>query len=159
MRSFTSFLEAGIYVGTVLAAAVEEQHAALDHAAAVVQKEAKAIVGNYQDGAGPFAPWAELADSTKDDRVRQGFTENDPELRTGDLRDGIERRVLDGHTAVVGSDSDVMVYQELGTAKMPPRSMLGIAAVHKGEHVANILGEGVARALVGKKVVDGSIDL
>lgn len=159
MKEFSSFTEAAAFMVTVLAAKVTDQRHALDRAAAVVQKEAKAIVGNYQEGAGPFAPWAELADSTKEDRLRQGFSENDPELRTGGLRDGIEREVLDHAHAAVGSNDDVMVYQELGTATMPPRSMLGIAAVHKAERVANILGEGVTRALVGEKVHEGSIDL
>lgn len=158
-RQFSSFLEAGMYVGTVLAAEVMRQHKALDRGAAVIQKEAKAIIGNYQDAEPPFAPWAELADSTKEDRLRQGYTENDPLLRSGELRDSVERKVLDESHAAVGSDSDVAVYQELGTATIPPRSFLGMAAVRKGEQVAQIIGEGVTQALVGQKVFGGSIDL
>jgi hypothetical protein len=159
MRTFNSFLDAGIYVGTVLAAEVELLHAPLDKAAKVVQTEAKAIIGHYQNAAGPFAPWAQLAPATMDDRASKGFPEDEPLLRTGELRDSVERRVLDGSTAAVGSDSDVAVWQELGTAKIPPRSFLGIAAVHKGEQAAKIIGEGVVQKLVGGKVFGGAIDL
>jgi hypothetical protein len=159
VREFASLLEAGIYVGTVLAAEVVNQARALDHAAAVVQTEAKAIIGHYQAAAGPFAPWAELADATKEQRVRLGFSENEPLLRTGEMRDSILRTVIDGSHAAVGSDNDKMVWQELGTPTIPPRSALGIAAIHKIPQVAHILGQGVTEALVGRKVFGGAIPL
>lgn len=159
MKEFTSFLEAGIHFGTVVAVAVAEQHHALDRAAALVQKEAKAMIGEYQEGAGELVPWAELADATKDDRVKQGFPENEPLLRTGEMRESIERKVLDGSTAAVGSDNDKAVWQELGTPTIPPRSFLGIAAIRKGEDAARIVGEGISAALVGKKVFGGSMPL
>ena len=130
-----------------------ETHKALERAAKVVEAEAKREIGHYQSAAGPFAAWAELADSTKADRVAQGFTENDPLLRTGDLRDSITHAV-GHHEAVIGSNSDVAVYQELGTRRIPPRSFLGGAMVRKSDTVAAILGAGVVKGLVGEQVVN-----
>lgn len=144
---------------TLAAAQVEVEkatHRALEKAARVVEREAKAEIGEYQGQAGPFVAWAELAQSTKDDRVRNGFAENEPLLRTGDLRDSI------GHTvhmhdpqsgeATVGSNSDIAVYQELGTRHIPPRSFLGGALVRKTNEVKAICGQEVVRALVGDSV-------
>lgn len=128
-----------------------EQHAALEHAAQLVEKRAKDKFGEYQQAAGPFVGWAELADSTKADRVAHGYSENNPLLRDGSQRASIGHRA-DVNEAVVGSDSQVMVYLELGTSKMPPRSTLGGAAVESAHEVVEILGAGVVAALVGNQV-------
>jgi phage gpG-like protein len=130
----------------------------LERAGQIVEKEAKREIGAYQDAAEPFAPWAELAQSTKDDRVRQGYSENEPLLRTGELRDSIEHCVV-GHEAHVGSDSEIAVYQELGTAHIPPRSFLGGALVRKTDDVVDILGESLVTALVGDDVFAGRLQL
>ena len=122
---------------------------ALDAAAASIEREAKAEIGTYQrSNMGPFDPWAELKDATKAERVRLGFTPNDPLLRTGDLRDSIAREVH-GLEAVVGSDSDVMVYQELGTRTIPARSVLGLAASRKTQDVLRLVGQSVQVAFLG----------
>lgn len=133
---------------------------ALEKAAELVEKEAKAEIGTYQGAAGPFAAWEELADATKDDRSKQGFPENEPLLRTGEMRDSIEHKV-DGWAgeAAVGSDDDKAVWQELGTDKIPPRSFLGGAAFRKGPEVAKILGSSVVQALIGKSVFGGSLPI
>ena len=141
-----------------LAEAEEKMQEAVRHgltkAAEIVEAEAKESIGTYQDAAGPFVPWAELADATKSDRVAQGFSENEHELRTGELRDGIGHSVeMAGSasgTAVVGSASDVMVYQELGTSRMPPRSILGGAAVRKTDEVVDVLAKAVLHGLTGR---------
>jgi len=133
-------------------------HSSLEQAARVVEREAKAKIGKYQTQAGPFAGWAELAQSTKDDRVRQGFPENEPGLRTGQMRDSIGHAV-GRNEAVVGSNDDKLVWFELGTSKQPPRSVLGIAAAHKGPEVARILGGGVVKSLVGQGVFGGKLPI
>lgn len=130
----------------------EAEHLALDRAARIVKAEAKREIGHYQDEAGPFQKWAELADSTKRQRARLGFPENEPLLRTGEMRDSIEHRVGD-REAVVGSDSEIAEYQELGTQKIPPRSFLGGAAFRKAEDVAKELGRSVTMALVGQQTM------
>ena len=115
---------------------------------------AKEKIGEYQDEAGPFVAWAELAESTKADRTRQGFPEDEPLLRTGEMRDSIEHQV-EVPVAQVGSNSDIAVYQELGTQHIPPRSFLGGAAVEKLDDIMKIVGEHAVAALVGEKVHEG----
>jgi hypothetical protein len=62
-------------------------------------------------------------------------------------------------SAEVGSNSDIMVYQELGTAHIPPRSILGGAAARKEDEVVKVLGSGVIAALIGEKVFRGSLPI
>ena len=128
-------------------------HKALDDAAKIVKAEAKREIGDYQPVKGPFAEWAELKSGTKSDRVKQGFPENEPLLRTGALRDSIEHTVKSHHEAEVGSDSLVAVYQELGTTNIPPRSFLGGAAFSKSHEVKALLGSSVIATIMGKKAI------
>ena len=148
MREF-SLAGMAAHCAAMMAEVEHETHHALQRAAMIVEAEAKREIGTYQGQAGPFAAWAELTEATKADRVAKGFTENDPLLRTGDMRDTIGHRVA-GHEAVVGSDSDIAVYQELGTSHIPPRSFLGGAAFRKAEEVAQTLGHAAVLGLVGR---------
>jgi phage gpG-like protein len=149
MRSFTGIPSFVAFLAQAVEEAHKAEHAALDRAAKVIQTEAKAIVGHYQPETGPYQAWPELADGTKEDRVRRGFSENDPLLRSGALRDSIEREVS-GNTAHVGSNLDAAVFQELGTARIPPRPFLGAAAFRKGEEAALAAGETIVAALTGE---------
>lgn len=131
---------------------------AFEKVALIVEEEAKKEIGTYQAAAAPFAGWAELADATKDDRVRQGFSEDEPGLRTGAMRDSIDH--ASDHTgAVVGSDDDKLVWFELGTSKQPPRSVLGTAVVHKEPEITHTLGSAYHATLVGKGVFGGSMKI
>ena len=106
----------------------EGDTAYLEAVGSKIEHDAKEIIGHYQrSDTGPFPEWAELATSTKADRVSQGFTPNDPLLRTGELRNSIRHEVR-GHSVAVGSDLDIAIYQEMGTATIPPRPFLRIAA-------------------------------
>jgi HK97 gp10 family phage protein len=145
-RAFTSFLDFAVHMAEAAVAVRVAEHHALDHAAAIVEKDAKKRIGTYQEEVGPFAGWAPLAESTVKDRVSKGFTPDDPELRTGELRDSISRQV-EGLEAAIGSTSDVMVWQELGTEKMPPRPILGPAAYANREKIEKALGHAVLHAL------------
>ena len=94
----------------------------------IIMTEARSEIGHYQGDAGPFVEWAELAESTKADRIKKGYSENDPLLRSGELRNSID--VTTSHNqVVVGSALDTAVWMEQGTTKAPPRSFLGGAAV------------------------------
>lgn len=136
------------HLASLTVAVAAEEHHALERAAVIVEREAKAEIGVYQGQKGPFKAWAELAEATKADRVKKGFSENDPLLRTGDMRDTINHQVS-GKEAHVGSDSDIAVYQELGTSRIPPRSFLGGAAFRKAPEVAHALGHDVVAVLAG----------
>jgi phage gpG-like protein len=158
MREFTA-LEAIVKMAEIAIAVELETHKALEAAAQVVEKEAKAVIGDYQPDAGPFAAWAPLADSTFAEKEKLGYAPPDnPLLREGYLRDSIGH-VVEGHEAAVGSNDDVAVYQELGTKSIPPRSFLGAAAVHKEAEVVELLGEGVVSGLVGDEVVNSYLPI
>lgn len=143
---------------TLIAEEAEAEHVALDRAARVVEKEAKKELGHYQEQAGPFVPWQELADSTQADRVAQGYTPDDPGRRSGDMADSIEHTVA-GHEAHVGSDDQHMEWFELGTEKQPPRSALGGAAFRKAHEVRDVIGEDTVAFLSGKGVHGGKMPI
>jgi len=123
--------------------------AGMKKAALLVENTAKKELGSYQrSNNGPFAPWAELKPSTKEQRVKLGFTENDPGLRTGEMRDSIEHQV-EGLEALIGSNDDHLVYFELGTSKQAPRSVLGVAMFRNKEKIRRIIGEAAVVGMVG----------
>lgn len=130
----------------------EASRPGLEAASKLLLDEAKTYFGVYQQGAGPFGTWPELADSTKEDRVAKGFPENEPLLRTGDLRDSLEREVHD-FEAIVGSASDVMLWQELGTSRIPPRPVLGIALQRLWPQIQKMMDRAAAAGFTG----DGAI--
>lgn len=148
MREFTSLGSFGAYLLEAAAREAVALEVGLKKAAEHVEKVARAEFGEYQAAVGSFPAWAELAPATKADRVAQGFSENDPLLRTGELRDSIGNRVS-GLEAEIGSDDDVMVYQELGTETIPPRPVLGPAAVRSEKAIQRILGEAALLGILG----------
>lgn len=156
MRDFTGLGAFAAHLVAADAAVVLSLHKGLKTVARAIEKTAKKEIGTYQPEVGYFAAWEELADSTKRDRVRQGFTEDEPLLRTGELRDSISHEV-GGLEAVIGSDSDVMVWQELGTKTIPPRAVLGPAAIHNEEKVGKILGGATVRGLLGGELMPAEL--
>ena len=114
----------------------------------MLDKAAKAEFGIYQEASGPFAAWAELADSTKEDRLAKGFSENDPLLRSGELRDSIHHEAEDWE-GIVGSTSEIMLYQELGTSRIPPRPVLGIALYDNLDRIREMIGHAAVSGFVG----------
>ena len=157
-KSFGSLAHLAAHLGTVIVAEREMERKALERCAKLVEKHAKAKIGEYQPESGPFAAWAELADATKSDRTRQGYSEDDPLLRTGALRDSIGHTVKDSE-AQVGSNSDIAVYQELGTTSVPPRSFLGGALADKLADVRKIIGEEAVGALFGEQVFNRRLEI
>jgi HK97 gp10 family phage protein len=122
------------------------REAAVVNGCQIVQKEAKAAIGNYRAGYN----WPQLAESTQEDRVRKGFPANEPLLRTGSLRESIEYTapVHEGAEVCgyVGSNHPHAIYNELGTARIPPRSFIGGAARAKEHEVQEAMGRIVERA-------------
>lgn len=125
------------------------QHA-LRHAAEHVQHVAKEMFGHYQGAHGPFPAWAELAESTKSQRVALGFSANDPLLRTGQMRDSISY-TIDGLDAVVGSTDPNMPVHELGRrdGTIPPRPVLGPALFLSRDAISRIAGRTALGAFIG----------
>lgn len=143
---------------TVAVAVEKAEHQILESAAVMVEKRAKEKIGEYQEQVGPFIAWPELAESTKADRAKQGYTEDEPLLRSGEMRDSIEHTVQ-GNVAQIGSNSDIAVYQELGTEHIPPRSFLGGAAAETVPTLLEMTGKAMVATLVGEKVFQGALPI
>ena len=121
--------------------------ASMEASAKVVQQDAKARIGHYQDG------WPALAESTVTEKRRLGYAdaENDnPLLRTGERRDSIKVEAS-ARGFVVGSADPVMGYQELGTSTIPPRPVLAPALHHAAPAIAKELGFAIQKTLTGER--------
>ncbi len=148
MRSFNSIDAFLPHLARMHGRGAAHAQKTLDKAAAVVQQAAKDRIGvPEQPAAGPFVAWAPLADSTQEERARLGYPPADALLRSGETRDSIERN-SEGSQAVVGSNSDILLWQELGTRSIPPRSVLGAAAVEEGDRVTRMLGQAVVKGII-----------
>ena len=104
-----------------------------------LEKEAKDKIGHLQPG------WEPLAASTIEDKIKKGYVFNadyNPLYRTGELRDSIHHvYYAAGHTLFLGSDSDIMVYQEKGTKYIPPRPVISTTMYQAYPVVNYVMGE------------------
>lgn len=123
-------------------------HKGLDAVGSHIEKVAKDEFGTYQPEVGPFPAWAELAESTQADRLNQGYDPDEPLLRTGGLRDSISHHT-EALETTIGSPSEIMVYHEFGTSKMPPRPVLGPAAFRSKEKIYKLIGAAALFGLLG----------
>lgn len=133
--------------------------AAMETGALLVATEARAEFGHYQrEDMGPLEPWAELKDETKQQHIQaivdgeaaEDAGPNTPLLVKGGLRDSIEHE-SGPREFVVGSESQIMVWQEQGTPTIPPRPVLATAMYRNAENVVNLVGQAVEDTLAGKK--------
>lgn len=161
MKEFQSLLEFSNFLTTRIPATVLAFQHGLERIGKGVERTAKSEFGTYQPGIGFWPGWAELADATKQDRVSLGFTENDPLLRSGELRDAVTHDVdgaeLEVAIGVKGGDThqpysdgsgavdlgELMIWHELGTANMPPRPVLGTALARNKELINREVGAAV----------------
>ncbi|MGE1069479.1 hypothetical protein [Pantoea agglomerans] len=104
-----------------------------------IEETAKEEIGVYQPAYGPFDAWAPLAESTKADRIRQSYSEDEPLLRSGELRESIQSEVV-GLAAIVGTKSKIGLWQEVGTKHIPPRPFIGPAYVRKIDPLMEAIG-------------------
>jgi phage gpG-like protein len=119
----------------------KQNHLGLEICAQLVEQTAKEEIGEYQGEAGAFPAWAPLVESTVEEKERLGYAPPDnPLWRTGALMDSISHEV-DNDEAVIGSDSEIMVYHEFGTSKMAMRPVLGPALVRNLEIIGAVLGK------------------
>jgi hypothetical protein len=128
-----------------------EIHAALTERAIDVRQIAYEKIGGYQAGVespqgAEFPGWPELADQTKDDRVRQGYSENDPLLRSGGFAETITAEVQPLQFTV-GSADPRAEWFENGTSHMPPRPSIGPAMAQSMPANNERIMEAAARAL------------
>lgn len=139
MQTFTSIPQFAAVIAGMVASMPKVQHHAVEEGCKIIEAEAKRVIGTYE------YRWPQLAASTQSQRVYYGFPANEPGLRTGEMRDSIEHvvksdlatRRVEGH---VGSNSDKLVWFELGTRTQPPRSVLVAATMRKGREIEHLFG-------------------
>lgn len=157
MKQFGSLAAFAAELVTLDAKVRAQLEEGLKKVALKVEKTAKDEIGTYQSAVGPYPAWEPLADSTRADRVSKGYTENDPLLRSGQLRDSISH-VTRGLEADIGSDSDIAVFQELGAAHIPPRPFLGPAVEHNHAAIRKMIGGAVVKGLLGGGSIPASLE-
>jgi hypothetical protein len=136
MREFYNFMERITAEGRIF------ETATLKAMAGLVEHDAKRKFGEYQGAVGDYPAWAELKESTQQERVRLGYTPNDPLYRSGDLMSSIYSGVdMGAKVAAVGSDDPVMLYQEKGTPTIPPRAALGPALFQNKKKIQKIASD------------------
>ena len=167
MREFASFAGFAEHLAAMAVTLPVVERAAVEGATRIILHEARESIGHYQDAAGPFETWGPLADTTLygfdskghhfPGKIELGYAPPDnPLLREGDMRASygtkIEQTAL-GVTGYVGSDSDIAVWQEMGTPNakhpIPPRSVLGRAAFVKADAAARSILERTGMFLAG----------
>ncbi|QBR53038.1 hypothetical protein E2F51_23335 [Erwinia sp. QL-Z3] len=104
-----------------------------------IEETAKEELGVYQPAVGSFDAWAPLADSTMAGRVSAGYSANEPLLRSGEFRESIESEIV-GLAAIVGTKSEIGLWQEVGTDRIPPRPFIGPAYVRKIDPLMDAIG-------------------
>lgn len=144
MKTFSlqSFAQHLAVIGVMKAA----EHHALEQAGRIIEVEAKRVIGSYEYG------WAPL----KADTIARKANGNTPLLETGEMRDSIQHKVS-GSSVFIGSDNAKAEYQELGTRRIPPRSFLMGAAVHKADEVADTIGRVIVKHMEGEAVVQSAV--
>jgi hypothetical protein len=149
-RTFNSISSFVAHMNAVIATLPEAQHRALEKAAALVERDARGLIGTYDAG------WEPLAETTLNGfkgfpgKIELGYAPPDnPLLRDGTFRDGIEHKVIDHNHAAIGSDDRRAEWFELGTANMPARPVMGAAGARRAHDVVHIIGTGVNRHLAG----------
>jgi phage gpG-like protein len=125
----------GFFAGLAREMAGHKQE--LEAAAVILEKEANALPGEYQDG------WPALQPET----IARKDAGDSPLLETGSFKDGISHN-SDEHEAYVGSDDARAKYFEFGTSKMPARPVFAVAKIKAEEEIKSAVGKIAMERLV-----------
>lgn len=134
LGGFARHLERLAVYGNEVTEAIAEKSA--EH----IRDAAREKLGVYQPATGPFPQWVSLSQETMAERMRYGFTPNEPLLRSGQLRDAIASSVVPGGAQIgvphgphyepdgtVKDVGEIAIDMEFGSVA-PPRPFLGPAA-------------------------------
>jgi phage gpG-like protein len=115
-------------------------------ACAMVAEEARRVLGTHDYG------WVDL----KPETIARKMRGDTPLLETGAMRASIQWNASDNE-GYVGSNSDIAVYQELGTSRIPPRPFLSGAAIAMEAKIHKMAGRAVMAVLAGKGLNSGEL--
>lgn len=147
MKTFNHVSAFIAHLATLERNAKERAEQGLKKSAELIEKTAKAEIGNYQPAVGPYREWEQLADSTLAHHERMGVGDS-PLMVTGQLYASIQHETEDGQ-AVIGSKMEIARYQEFGTDRIPARPFMGPALFVNKEKIRKIMGEAVFTAVAG----------
>lgn len=145
MKEFRNFEAFSKHIEKVVSQYKEREFKALNQVGSYLKEKAKDKIGHLQEGAGSFATWAELAESTKATKEKKGYVFNsdyNPLYQTGELKKSISHIVNRAkHEVYVGSPLDIALYQEEGTTRIPARSFLGLTFFKEKTQIQYMLGQ------------------
>lgn len=153
---FNSMGSLALHLLAAEALVLKEMRDGLEACAVKIEATAKTEIGHYQPAAGPFAAWADLADSTEAEKARKGYPADAPLEASGAMRESITHKTETLET-VIGSTDPKMVFHEFGTMKMPARAVMGPAVFRNKEYIRRVLGQAAVRGLVGGAPIHGSL--
>lgn len=119
-----------------VAVASRDAKAEMEQVGELVETEAKRALGTHD------YEWPELQPAT----IARKATGDSPLLETGEMRDSIGH-IAEARSVSIGSNDDKAVWQELGTARIPPRPFLQGAALHKKKEILSIIGDAALKRL------------
>lgn len=126
---------------------------ALDVVGDAIATDARDSLGTYQSGIGEFSSWAKLAPSTIAEKARRGWGKggnpDTPLYATGQLAASISYAVLNARRVEIGSNDEKLLWLDLGTKNMPPRPVLGPAALRTIPKHVGVFGFALAGAISG----------
>jgi hypothetical protein len=156
--SFSSFAEMADHAKAIDWAMTRGAQAGIQNTVIALHHLTRAKFGVYQVGHGPFQTWPELSEFTKFRRGQLGFSENEPLLRTGALRDSY-RWAAEGMKGGVGSDSIYAETQEIGDPfrNIPARSTLGLAFSESEKQLFSVFCRTFERAFIDRIPDYGSV--
>jgi hypothetical protein len=143
LGSFARFL-----VDEVIVNADTGRKEALEVMAKAIKSKARGVLGTHEYGWPPLEP----------ETIARKATGDSPLLETGEMRDSIDYTIIEpGKRAEVGSNSDIAVFMELGTERVPARSFLAQTGARHGKAAAELAGAIVAAAIADRRVLGGEL--
>jgi hypothetical protein len=142
MKTFAEFAD---QLEAAIATVVPRIEIGLDKVGTLALTLSVEYPGHYQPG------WPALAESTLADKEAKGFPVPSPLKRTGAMAESYRKELVPTELAVVvGSEDKVALWQEMGTSRIPPRPVVGLAMQNSLPYAADVFGEITVSLLTGK---------
>lgn len=153
-KHFDNFGDLALEFLTLGPSLVANLHTGMDNLGGALVRRMEAKIGKYQGASGGFPAWAPLAQSTEDRKQAAGYRLDAPLLATGEMGESFKHTV-GVNDLVAGSTDPKMVFHEFGTAKMPPRPVVGPVGFESKELIQATMGSALVSAFVGADVARG----